>query len=88
MKDQTMAMAPEVDQDEIKKYDVEDALRTILKAEEHKRNPKLMAKVKELATNQHKDLTKVAQVEIEPKDKKPKSLKEMRQMANDMDGDE
>lgn len=36
------------------RWEVEDAARTIARAEEHKRDPKLMAKVREHVTSLHK----------------------------------
>lgn len=73
----------ESDEKKIDKYEVENALSTILKAEEFKRNAPLMEEVKKLAAAQHKDLGQIALEKSGPK--KPKDLKEMRQMADEME---
>lgn len=41
------------------RWEVEDAARTIARAEEHKRDPKLMAKVREHISSLHKAVGRV-----------------------------
>ena len=73
-------MEKEMDDGEMER-EAEYALQEILKAEKHKSNSKLMAKVKELAAKQKAHLGKLS----DSSDEKPKSLKELRKKAAEMD---
>lgn len=64
----------------IEPHHVEDALHTMLKAEEHKRNPKMMGKVKALAAQKKMDLGKIGSLDEAPS--LPRSVADLKKLRN------
>lgn len=60
------------------KYEIEDALRTLVKADEIRANKKLMAEVSKLASKQHKTLSGI----VGKSEDEPKSFNEQRNKAS------
>ena len=59
-------------------WEAECALRTITEAEKHKRDPKLMAEVNRLASEQKQALSRVARMKPTKSNSKPKTSSKKR----------